>query len=135
MPDNVAFAGARHGADLAAHYASADLFVFPSLTETFGQVVQEAMAAGLPVVGMRAGGVQDIIQHGLTGLLCDPSQPDEWLASARFLAEHERVRRRLSRAARRFAETRSWGALFDRLLAIYSHLVEGGSRDVAAVRG
>ncbi|BGP41554.1 hypothetical protein JCM10450v2_005600 [Rhodotorula kratochvilovae] len=65
------FLGFRKGEELAAAYASADVFAFPSFTETFGQVVSEAQASGLPVVGLRAEGVSDLVEHGRTGLLLD----------------------------------------------------------------
>jgi phosphatidylinositol alpha 1,6-mannosyltransferase len=60
-PPNLRLAGLLEGGDLADTYAAAELFAFPSATETFGQVVQEAMASGLAVVGMRAGGVADLV--------------------------------------------------------------------------
>ena len=66
---NVTFSGELRGSALAEAFASAKLFVFPSHTETFGQVVQEAMASGLPVVGVQAGGVADLVRPGETGLL------------------------------------------------------------------
>ena len=69
------FVGYRAGDDLADHYAAADLFAFASLTETFGNVVLEAMASGLPVVAVRAGGLGEIVQPGGTGLLIDPDAP------------------------------------------------------------
>ncbi|GAA5858907.1 hypothetical protein JCM1840_006612 [Sporobolomyces johnsonii] len=65
------FMGFRKGQELAAAYASADLFAFPSFTETFGQVVSEAQASGLSVVGLRAEGVCDLVEHERTGLLLD----------------------------------------------------------------
>lgn len=63
------FMGHRQGEELAACYASADVFAFPSFTETFGQVVLEALASGLPVIGLDAEGTRDLVQHGETGLL------------------------------------------------------------------
>ncbi|KAG8700553.1 hypothetical protein FRC09_005890 [Ceratobasidium sp. 395] len=63
------FMGHRSGEDLAKCYASADVFAFPSYTETFGQVVLEALASGLPVVGLDADGTRDLVQHERTGLL------------------------------------------------------------------
>src|SRR5579883_2291985 len=69
----VTFTGYLSGEDLATAYASADVFAFPSFTETFGQVVLEAMASGLPVVGLRAEGVSDLVTSGQTGLLLDAS--------------------------------------------------------------
>ncbi|ORY63655.1 hypothetical protein BCR35DRAFT_283223 [Leucosporidium creatinivorum] len=65
------FMGYRKGEELAAAYASADIFAFPSWTETFGQVVLESLASGLPVVGLRAEGVCDLVKHEETGLLLD----------------------------------------------------------------
>ena len=72
VPANVTFAGYREGDELAKLYASADLFFFPSSTETFGNVALEAMASGLPVIGAESGGVKEIVQNGTTGLLCTP---------------------------------------------------------------
>ncbi|CAM0138031.1 unnamed protein product [Umbelopsis sp. WA50703] len=67
----VTFTGYLQGVDLATAYASADIFAFPSFTETFGQVVLESMASGLPVVGLNAEGVCDLVTHEKTGLLLD----------------------------------------------------------------
>ena len=66
--------GVRRGEDLAAHYASADLFVFPSLTETFGNVVPEAMASGLPVVAFDHAAAGQLIRHGDNGWLAAPQE-------------------------------------------------------------
>ncbi|KAK0536470.1 hypothetical protein OC834_001185 [Tilletia horrida] len=65
------FMGHQSGKRLAAMYASASVFAFPSFTETFGQVVLEALASGLPVVGLHAEGTSDLVYHGHTGLLLD----------------------------------------------------------------
>ncbi|KDQ58966.1 glycosyltransferase family 4 protein [Jaapia argillacea MUCL 33604] len=69
MRDRVVFEGHRKGEELAKMYASADLFCFPSWTETFGQVVIEAQGSGLPVIGLQAEGVRDLVEHDKTGLL------------------------------------------------------------------
>ncbi|GAA5866326.1 hypothetical protein JCM8547_000740 [Rhodosporidiobolus lusitaniae] len=65
------FLGFKKGAELATVYASADVFAFPSFTETFGQVVSEAQASQIPVVGLKAEGVSDLVEHRKTGLLLD----------------------------------------------------------------
>ncbi|GAA96921.1 glycosyltransferase family 4 protein [Mixia osmundae IAM 14324] len=65
------FTGHKSGAALSACFASADIFAFPSASETFGQVVLEALSSGLPVVGLQAEGVCDLVTHGSTGLLLD----------------------------------------------------------------
>lgn len=68
---DISFLGYRKGEALAACYASSDIFAFPSHSETFGNVVLEALASGLPVVGLHAEGVCDLVSHGETGLLLD----------------------------------------------------------------
>jgi len=116
---SVIFTGQSRGAALSTAYASADVFAFPSLTDTFGQVLQEAMASGLPVLAMRAGGTPEIIDDGATGLLCRPSAPGAWVDNARFLARSRDVRLSLGARARSVAEMRSWGATFDGLMDAY----------------
>ena len=108
------FVGYKTGEDLADHYAAADIFAFASLTETFGNVVLEAMASGLPVVALRAGGVGETVRPGETGLLVEPSDPPEKMADALLsLVERPDERRRTGRGPRdgtprARAGTRSW---------------------------
>ncbi|MCE8009013.1 glycosyltransferase family 1 protein [Aestuariivita sp.] len=93
------FVGAKSGAELARHYAAADVFVFPSRTDTFGMVMLEALAAGLPVAAFPVMGPRDVIAHGRTGML------SEDLGAAALAA------RDLSRAeCRTVAESRGWSA-------------------------
>ena len=117
------FLGLRRGEELAQIYASADAFTFPSLTETFGQVVQEAMASGLPVLACRAGGVQDLFRDGAEGYLCQPGDAATWLARARLLAANPALRGDFGRQARARAASRTWGSIFDRLLREYQELL------------
>lgn len=131
---NVHFTGVLHGADLAAVYASADIFLFPSETETFGQVVREAMASGLPVVGIRAGGVQDVIREGETGLLCHPGDRAGFIAAVRLLAMCLSLRTQMGTDARRDAERHSWDATFDYLMGWYAGLAHPQAT-LAAVGG
>jgi glycosyltransferase involved in cell wall biosynthesis len=119
---NVYIAGLLQGQDLAAAYASADMFLFPSATETFGQVVREAMASGLPVIGVRAGGVQDLIRDGETGLLCAPGDEAALIAAVEHLAEDATLRRTMGAAARQEAERHTWDAVFDHLMDWYGCL-------------
>lgn len=115
-PSNVTFTGYVKGELLAAWFASADLFVFPSSTETFGNVVLEALASGTPVIGARSGGVKEIIEHGQTGLLCPPRDSDAMTeAIVKLLQCPERVLQ-YGRAGRQYALTQSWEAIFDSLI-------------------
>ncbi len=118
------FTGELRGAQLAAAYASADFLVCTSKTETFCQVAQEAMASQLPTIGFRAGGVQDVVLDGETGVLCDPTSPTEWLAAIAQLSSDTTLRRQLGRRAREVAEGRTWHAVFDRLLGEYQEITE-----------
>lgn len=81
FPD-VIFAGTRHGEELAAHYASADVFLFPSLTETFGNVVLEAMASGLAVVAFDRAAAQEHVANGISGLVVPESDARAFITSA-----------------------------------------------------
>ncbi len=131
---NVHFTGTLSGTDLATAYASSDVFLFPSTTETFGQVVREAMASGLPVAGMAAGGIRDVIHNGTTGVLCSPDDQSTFVATARFLGENSQVRQRLGRAARQEAEKHTWTAVFDHLMGWYGGLVSSRQEMGATAR-
>jgi glycosyltransferase involved in cell wall biosynthesis len=82
------FAGTRRGVDLAVHYASADLFLFPSLTETFGNVTAEALASGLGVVAYDCAAAGDLIEDGGNGRLAAPGDEAAFIAAAVSLATH-----------------------------------------------
>jgi glycosyltransferase involved in cell wall biosynthesis len=104
----VRFTGFQHGEALAETYASADLFTFASLTETFGNVLQEAMASGLPVVALRAPGPQECVRHGATGLLVDGATPAALARACDTLVQDAETRRRLGRKAREAMLGRHW---------------------------
>lgn len=129
---DVVFAGYQTGTALAAHYASADGFAFPSRTETFGNVLQEAMASGLPVVGVAAGGVRDVVRPGVTGLLADPDDPAAFARALGRLVAEPALRRQLGRAGREAALQASWSVVLDRLLASYAAVVEDAKGPGAA---
>jgi len=124
-PANVTFLGnLDRRAVLPRLYASADAFVFASLTETLGLVVLEAMASGLPVIAAPAGGVADHLQHGVNGLAY-PDNDVEALARAIVTMVLDRpMRHRLSGAARATAEALSWERELDRLDASYREVIE-----------
>lgn len=129
------FVGYRSGDDLADHYAAADLFAFTSLTETFGNVILEAMASGLPVVALRAGGVGNIVQPGINGRLLEPSQtPEQFAAALVDLVDNAAERQRLAGDARAFAVGKSWDAVMDALRQRYEQVVsEASPRDLLPV--
>jgi glycosyltransferase involved in cell wall biosynthesis len=118
------FAGYRQGEDLADHYAASDIFAFSSLTETFGNVVLEAMASGLPVVAVRAGGVGETVQSGTTGLLVEPSDPPERMAAVLVsLIENSARRLTMAAAAREYALSQSWDAIMAGLRSRYEVVI------------
>lgn len=90
-PDFI-FAGTRLGADLACHYASADLFLFPSLTETFGNVTLEAMASGLAVVAFDQGAAHEHIANGISGMRVPASEPQAFIGATLAFGVDEVVR-------------------------------------------
>lgn len=111
-PSNVTFTGYMKGENLAELYASADLFVFPSGTETFGNVVLESMASGTPVIGAKAGGVQEIIQYGKTGLLCPPRNSDAFANAITSMLEYPDRLWDFGQESRLYALSQSWEAIF-----------------------
>lgn len=110
FPDAV-FAGLRRGEDLAAHYASADVFLFPSVTETFGNVVPEAMASGLAVVAYDHAAAGQLIHHGDNGLLAPLDHTEHFCAMARRLAGDLPQARALGVQARITAGTLDWARI------------------------
>jgi len=117
------FLGFLEGDELAAAFASADIFVMPSRTETLGFVVLEAMASGCPVVAARAGGIPELVHHEETGLLYDPDREVEAVDAVRELLQDEGKRRFLAHMARKHAEESSWPAETRRLLQAYRKAV------------
>jgi glycosyltransferase involved in cell wall biosynthesis len=115
----VTFTGFLNGHDLAVAYASADIFVFPSDTETFGQVVQEAMASGLPVVAAHAGGVIDRVRHEETGVFFDPGSAYSLRSAVSRLVTNPTLRIAWGQAGRIAAEQRSWPRVLDELMEYY----------------
>lgn len=112
--------GFKTGPELADHYAACDLFAFASVTETFGNVILEAMASGLPVVALRAGGPAEIVVDGETGILLSPSDSPETMSNAlSSLVTDKPMRIRMSQAARAHAERQTWHAIMTALRTRY----------------
>ena len=124
VPDAI-FAGMRHGDDLAAHYASGDLFIFPSLTETYGNVTAEAMASGTPVLAYDYAAASQLIQSGVNGQLAHFDNLTEFVGMARHLAEHPDLLKALGAKARTTALATGWDRIIDVIEAIYAALMTG----------
>ena len=114
LGEHATFLGWLEGEDLARAYASADLFLFCSRTDTYGQVVLEAGASGLPVVAVGEGGPAALIENRHTGILCQPDA-DHLAGAVLQLTASPVLRRRLGEAAQGVAAARSWGRAMEQL--------------------
>ncbi len=133
LGEHATFLGWLHGDDLPKAYASADVFLFASQTDTFGQVLLEAQASGLPVVAVDEGGPASLIENGVTGLLA-PANADALAAAVLSLLNAPLLRERLRRAARGAVGGRTWEAALERLAAGYRvALREGAPRHARSV--
>ncbi len=112
------FTGYLFGDELAQAYASADVFVFPGEYETFGQVIQEAMASGLPSVVVNAGGAPDVVADGASGIVVEPGS-QAFAEVIQSLRDQPELRRRMSRNALMMAAERPWSALMAQLEGYY----------------
>jgi glycosyltransferase involved in cell wall biosynthesis len=127
------FAGQRSGTDLAAHYASADLFLFPSLTETFGNVTPEAMASGLPVLAFDHAAAGQLIEHGENGWLAPCGDAGALVQLARSLSHEPAALRRAGHAARRSALELGWDGIVRQVETVFvSALIAHRSHDPAS---
>jgi glycosyltransferase involved in cell wall biosynthesis len=111
-PDAI-YAGMRTGEDLATHYASGDIFLFSSLTETFGNVTVEAMASGLAIVAYDYAAAAEYIEHGRSGLLVGYDDPNEFVRLAAALIEDRSRIRELGMRARLSAENLAWSRVVE----------------------
>ncbi|MDN7142246.1 glycosyltransferase family 1 protein [Pseudomonas sp. JQ170] len=112
LPDAV-FCGAQRGEALAEHYASGDIFLFPSLTETFGNVVLEALASGLGVVAYDQAAAAQHIRHGHSGALAMPGDADAFIDACNWLLEDPETLRRVRLNARQHASRQGWPAIVE----------------------
>jgi glycosyltransferase involved in cell wall biosynthesis len=123
----VTFTGYLQGEELARAYASADIFAFPSTSETFGQVVLEAMASGLPVVGVHSEGVCDLVRDGQTGFLSYAPNKDDMVISYQmrleYLIHSKQARQDMGEAAHLYASSRSWSEAMECLMRGYAEVL------------
>ncbi|MGH6730082.1 MAG: glycosyltransferase, partial [Sphingomicrobium sp.] len=121
---NAVYTGQLTGTDLAVALASADVFLNPSITETFGNVTLEAMACALPVVAAAASGARSLVNDGVTGRLSRPGDID---AFATALADYQRdpeLRMRHGQAGLEFARTMDWDEINGAVMHVYERVIE-----------
>ncbi|MEY2505506.1 MAG: hypothetical protein QOG27_1786, partial [Verrucomicrobiota bacterium] len=111
LPDAV-FLGYLTGEALAKAYASADVFVFPSTTDTFGNVVIEAQASGLPVIVSDLGGPKELVEDGVSGIVTKALDANDFARAISRLAGDAKLRARMGDKARRSVIDRSWPGAF-----------------------
>ncbi len=122
MPKAI-FLGYQTGRELATTYSSSDIFVFPSTTETFGNVVVEAMASGLPPICVREGGAYGIVKDNITGLIAEPRNAADISNKIEMLLNQPGLRDQISRQAFQYAQTQSWENVFEKLFRSYEEVI------------
>ena len=133
LPGTV-FAGYRRGEELSAAYASSDVFLFPSETETFGNVTLEAMASGVATVCADALGSSALVRHGKTGFLAEPGNSAAFTDHVRNLVLDRDLRTDLGRGAFERAQQYSWDAILGRMNAYYDEMLAEGALNSTAGR-
>lgn len=131
LPETV-FAGHLEGDDLATAYASSDIFLFPSETETFGNVTLEAMASGLPAVCADAPGSSTLVEDGKTGFLAEPKNVDAFSDYLARLISDPTLRKNMSTASRQKAMRYDWDAVLSKIPAYYQTLLSGKNEESSA---
>jgi glycosyltransferase involved in cell wall biosynthesis len=119
----ITFTGFANSDKLAELYASSDIFMFPSATETFGNVVLEALASGVPVIGADKGGTKHLVIDDKTGYLCSPGDVASFTKACTALLTNNHLKAYMGHQARLQAITYSWEDIFTRLMASYSAVV------------
>lgn len=120
---NTVFTGYLEGDALSRAYASSDVFLFPSDTETFGNVTLEAMASGLPTVCADAVGSRDLVDDGTTGVLCPPGDASAFTDAVERLVTDAALRQRMCTAARDRAQTFTWDTILARMNTYYDEVL------------
>lgn len=120
---NMTFTGYLKGVELAEAYSATDLFVFPSPTETFGNVVLEALASGTPVIGANSGGVKNIISNRVNGYLCEPGEAEDFIKRILHLLDNDSLRVQMGINARKYALTQKWDQIFEDVIQQYSNVI------------
>ena len=111
------FTGYLRGKELATAYASADIFVFPSTTDTFGNVIIEAQSSGVPVVVSDSGGPKELVEDKANGLITKSRDVDDFTRAVRALVTDPALRERMGISARKSVIDRSWPGAFRKFWA------------------
>ncbi|MBN2467811.1 MAG: glycosyltransferase family 1 protein [Deltaproteobacteria bacterium] len=121
---DVIFAGMQSGEALARHYASADMFLFPSITETFGNVILEAMASGLAIVSFNYAAALEYLVDFESGLLAPYNNRKEFIERAVFLAGSKEMVEKLKRRSQSIAKLCTWESVLSRLEDVYLSIIK-----------
>ena len=122
------FTGQLVGSELARSLASSDVFLNPSITETFGNVTLEAMACGLPVVAAVATGASSLVRDGETGVLVEPTEIDAFADALEAYAKDPDLRRRHGEAGLAYAQTMDWDRINSAVVRVYLRVIEKRAR-------
>jgi len=118
------FTGNLSQEDLAMYYASCDVFAFPSISETFGNVVIEAMASGLPCVIANGGGSKTFINSGFNGYLCEPYDEEDYLSKINDILDNNSLRQKFRMNSFSLVKDFSWSSLVNNFFAELEHLAD-----------
>jgi glycosyltransferase involved in cell wall biosynthesis len=127
------FVGFRHGRELSTIYASADLFVFPSTTDTLGQVVMESQSSGLPVIVTDQGGPKEVVRQGETGLILPSDIPERWVREIAALIRDEPRRAQWGADAHAAIQPMSIRHSFEHFWDSHVHACEGARGGIGAL--
>ena len=123
------FVGKVDQEELASLYASSNVFLFPSISETYGSVVVEAMSCGCPCVIADGGGTKELIEHGITGLLCDPNEASDYYSKIQLLRNQPRLRTSIINEGLKYVKRLDWNVLVKK----YLELIDQCSRQTAFI--
>lgn len=127
MPDAI-YPGYLHGEELSRVYASSDIFLFPSTTETFGNVVLEGLASGLPAVVSDVGGCQEIVENADAGMAVKAKAPQLFYESCKRLVEDKSYYERCRQNGLKYAKAHSWNAINGRVIAEYQEMISNNNQ-------
>lgn len=134
MPDAL-FPGYLEGEELSRVYASSDILLFPSTTETFGNVVLEALASGLPAVVSDVGGCKEVVRKSHAGLVAKANDPLDFYQKCKQLVEDETLYNEMQERGLKFAKKRSWNTINNRVIGHYLSLLSSKEKEMRARAG